>query len=278
MATPVENRKYTKPTKKEPIPRLYADQRETDETPMAYYERCLAAIRESPEKYFQRRTIVRLQDERKEAAADVWATAGLIRDARRLKVWPRNPDSCLHWNRACEYFDVCTGIYEITDPLLFKVLDDPHPELDSSLADPDQKPSADGELVDEKVLLTQSALRCYRLCARKFYFRYELRARPVKEAEPLTVGRSLHKGLEKWFLTGDLEAAMAALDTTDPYRRAKESAMLVGHAERWGKPTGMIAVEKEFRSAMINPETGAASRTFVLGGRVDGLYDLEEGT
>ena len=51
--------------------------------------------------------------------------------------------------------------------------------------------------------------------------------------------------------------------------------MLVGYAARWGKPTGVIAVEKQFRMQLINPETGAASRTFMLGGKVDAIVAVE---
>jgi len=75
--------------------------------------------------------------------------------------------------------------------------------------------------------------------------------------------------------TGDVDAAKAALETTDLFIRAKEEAMILGYAARWGKPTGVIAIEQTFRVPLVNPETGASSRTFSLGGRVDAIVEAE---
>jgi hypothetical protein len=72
-----------------------------------------------------------------------------------------------------------------------------------------------------------------------------------------------------------LVAALGALETTDPFIRAKEGAMLIGYAARWRAPKGFIAIESTFRVPLINPETGAASRTFSLGGRVDAIVEAE---
>ena len=58
------------------------------ETPDHYGERVLAAIAEDPERYYARRTIVRLQDEMVEADHDMWQTGIAIRDARRLQMFP----------------------------------------------------------------------------------------------------------------------------------------------------------------------------------------------
>ena len=77
------------------------------ETPDEFEARCLARICEEPEAFYQRATIVRLENERLEAAQDVWQTAVAIRDAKRLRVFPRNPDSCMQWGRACDFFQVC---------------------------------------------------------------------------------------------------------------------------------------------------------------------------
>jgi len=103
-----------------------------------------------------------------------------------------------------------------------------------------------------------------------------LRMRPIKKPETLTTGHSIHAALDVYRRTGgDLDAARKALETEDPFVRAKEEAMLLGYAARWGKPTGIIAVEQTFRIPLVNPETGAASRTFSLGGRVDAIVETE---
>lgn len=123
QATPEESRKYTKDGK------LYATQRATAETPEEYYQRCLAAIAEAPDAYYRRGQVVRLEAEEREAAADAWVTAVTIREHRRLKLAPRNPDSCQRWNRECDYLPVCCGERSIDSDLWYRTADAKHEEL-----------------------------------------------------------------------------------------------------------------------------------------------------
>lgn len=237
------------------------------ETPEEYGARCLEAISENPTKFYARGVVVRLESDEREAAQDMWNTASLMRDARRLQMYPRNPDACVSWGRECDYLNVCSGIIALDDPLFFRFEEDIHEELaDEGVAT---------KLTDDESLLTQSAMRAYRSCARKFQIRYVLRMRPIKKPETLTTGHSVHAALDVYRRTGDIDAAKRALETEDPYVRAKEEAMIMGYAARWGKPTGIIAIEQTFRIPLVNPETGAASRTFSLGGRVDAIVETE---
>jgi CRISPR/Cas system-associated exonuclease Cas4 (RecB family) len=234
-----------------------------NETPEAYGRRVLEAITEDPERYYRRGLVTRLESELDEARVDTWQTAVAIRDSKRLKVFPRNPDACVQWSRVCDYFAVCCGEQSIDDPLLFRKNESKHVELDASE-------------VDGLELLTQSSLRTYRSCPRKYYYRYELQMRPLKaEAEPLRQGKSVHAALEAWSKSGgDIEFALTCLDKEDSFAYAKEAAMVTGYHARWEKPTGVIAVEKEWQMELVNPETGAASRTFRLAGRMDKLVEV----
>lgn len=126
-ATPVEARKYTKATAKEPS-RLYAGQRETDEAPADYYQRLLDSMGDLSAS-FVRALVVRLPREEIEGAADLWQTGVQIRDARRLRVWPRNPDACMRYGRRCEFFEVCTGAASLDDPTRYRRSDVAHEEL-----------------------------------------------------------------------------------------------------------------------------------------------------
>jgi hypothetical protein len=116
-ATPIESRKYLKsdPTK------LYANQREHDETPGEYGARIAEDIAAHPEQYFQRAYPVRSEEERKEAAFDLWQTAQQLRDSIANDIWPRNPKSCEQYGRLCDYFRVCTGQARIDDDWHYKV-------------------------------------------------------------------------------------------------------------------------------------------------------------
>jgi hypothetical protein len=237
------------------------------ETPEEYGNRCLAAIAENPTKFYTRGVVVRLEADEREAAQDMWNTASLMRDARRLNMYPRNVDACISWGRECDYLSVCAGMMDLNDPLFFRFEEDIHEEL--------AEEGVATKLTDDASLLTQSAMRAFRSCARKFKIRYVLRMRPVKKAETLSTGHSVHSALDVYRRTGDVAASKAALETTDPFVRAKEEAMILGYAARWGKPTGILAIEQTFRIPLVNPETGAASRTFSLGGRVDAIVGAD---
>jgi len=231
---------------------------------------CFEAIAEDPAKFYARGVVVRLESDEREAAQDMWNTATLMRDARRLNIYPRNVDACVSWGRECDYLSVCSGMMDLKDPLFFRFEEDIHEEL--------AEEGVATTLTDDASLLTQSAMRAYRSCPRKFQIRYVLRMRPIKKAETLSTGHSIHTALDVFRRTGDVDAAKAALETTDPYIRAKEEAMILGYSARWGKPTGIIAIEQTFRVPLVNPETGASSRTFSLGGRVDAIVEAESVT
>ncbi len=108
-ATPEEDRTYTIPTKKNPVPRLYAKQREEDETPEQYGERLAASIAEKPDWYFARTTIVRLERDDAEHACDTAHTARLIAFCTEEDMWPRSPNACERYHRLCDYHPVCSG-------------------------------------------------------------------------------------------------------------------------------------------------------------------------
>jgi hypothetical protein len=230
------------------------------EKPEYFSRRVFDAICEKPAYYYQRREIVRLEDERKENALDRWQTAASIRDARRSGVFPRNADACVTWNRACDFLPVCSGEASADDPLLYRAIEHANEELPEELR--------------KLPLVTQSSLRCYRSCPRKYYYRYEKRLRALTElAKPLRVGRSIHAGLEAWWKTGgDVEAALRALTSEDVFDRARENAMILGYHAHWSeaqKTITAIGVEKAFRLPLVNPLTDGASRTFELGGVID---------
>jgi hypothetical protein len=122
-ATPEDKRKYRKDGS------LYANQRTEDETPDEFRERVRDAIAAEPDRYYQRATVVRLADEERDAAHDLWQTARLIRGSELADRWPRNPDACVRYGRTCTFFDVCTGCASLDDPMLFRPADRIHEEL-----------------------------------------------------------------------------------------------------------------------------------------------------
>jgi hypothetical protein len=118
-------------------------------------------------------------------------------------------------------------------------------------------------------------MKTFRRCAREHHYSYELGYRALFEDAVLRFGSLVHLGLEAWWcaVINRLEAAYAAMQgEADPYDRERAYAMLAGYDVRWSdEPYDVIAVELEFRAPLVNPETGAASRTYELAGKLDVL-------
>ena len=124
LATPMASRKFTKGTKKEP-PRLYAGQREADESPEEYSERVREELAARPEAYLARGEVVRLEAEERAAGADLSSLARILRSSCA----PRNPAGCWAFGRWCDFHAVCCGEASLDDTTRFRKLDDVHPEL-----------------------------------------------------------------------------------------------------------------------------------------------------
>jgi len=112
-ATPMEKRQYRKDGA------LYASQRAENESLGAYRERLRNEIAEAPGEYYQHGTVVRLDSELHEYRQDAWETAHEMATAIKSNRHPRNPDACFKYERACEYFEVCTHIADLDDDTRF---------------------------------------------------------------------------------------------------------------------------------------------------------------
>lgn len=128
-------------------------------------------------------------------------------------------------------------------------------------------------------LLTNSEIKTFRRCAREHHYAYRLGYRPVERAAPLRFGTLWHSMQERWWIDRDVDAALAVVSgDCDPFDHAMARALMRGYHVRWGdEPIETIAVEEQFRADLVNPDTGAKSRTFQLGGKVDGLVRLRDG-
>ncbi len=123
-ATPEEARKYTKDG------RLYANQRDRDETAEEYAARVRADIEADPAKYFQRKLIARTDSDIRDYLADLWAEGRMMLEAELAERAPRNPDSC-HRFGTCAFWDACANGLRLEDhPEAFQKVEDVHPELE----------------------------------------------------------------------------------------------------------------------------------------------------
>lgn len=109
-------------------PRLYANQREQDESVEEYRVRVREAIAADPDAHYRRAEVVRLDIELQEHRADLWLTAREMTEGRRLNANPRNPDACVRYGRFCEFWAACTGEAGIFDEGRYRDVEK-HPEL-----------------------------------------------------------------------------------------------------------------------------------------------------
>ncbi len=128
-ATPIEQRKYTKPTAKEPVSRLYSNQRETDETVEEFRERVGGLIAADPAIYLARTEVVRLESELEESARDVEETALQIRASATADHAPRNANACFMYGRTCEFLSACDASASLDDETKFTRVANVHQEL-----------------------------------------------------------------------------------------------------------------------------------------------------
>ncbi len=148
MATPVEERRYTeakpavpdkvlangtvKPGRAAVPARLYANQREEDETPSEYGDRIAALLLEAPSKWFQRPEVVRLEKQERDYRFSTWAWARAILESERVpeEFVPQNTGTCFKYGR-CPYLPVCQHQASIDDETLFRTAKSVHEELDT---------------------------------------------------------------------------------------------------------------------------------------------------
>ena len=126
--------------------------------------------------------------------------------------------------------------------------------------------------------------RSFRDCRKAVHWRYIEQLVPLARDRALSFGSLIHECLERWHRDRDLGAVLAHIDAACPARLSDErqrrtwhlaTAMMRGYAARYpSEEFEVVALEKEFEGEIINPETGAASRSFTLAGKVDGIVRI----
>ncbi len=135
--------------------------------------------------------------------------------------------------------------------------------------------------------ITYSALSLFRNCRKAYQHRHINCLVPIQTDDNLRFGSLIHNCLEQWHGGMSLEAVMDDIDTACAKRNVDLDVKRVWHlaraimrnyAARYPKEDWeVIALEKTFTGPIINPETGAPSRSYVLSGKVDGIVKREDG-
>lgn len=121
--------------------RPYAGQQLVDETPEGYGARIADAMCADPDKWLARFPVVRLDDEVREAAFDMWQVGVQIRESRTARAWPRNGAACVRYSAPCDFLPICSGQSSPDDATRYRRAERAHEELSGEV----QQQSGEGE-------------------------------------------------------------------------------------------------------------------------------------
>lgn len=138
--------------------------------------------------------------------------------------------------------------------------------------------------MSHRMITTYSMWSKFRNCRKACEWRYLKELVPLERDPTLAYGSIIHACLELWHRHRDLDRVLDHVNVTYPERQGDErqradwhlaTAMMKGYAACYPKEEfEIVALEKSFEGAIINPATGAASRSFSLAGKVDGIVKI----
>jgi len=135
-----------------------------------------------------------------------------------------------------------------------------------------------------QMVTTYSMWSLFRNCRKAVEWRYLQHLVPLQRDHNLHFGSLIHSCLEMWHQRRDLAEVLQLIDRLCANRAQDEdqkrdwhlaTAMMTGYAARYASDDfDVVALEKNFEGPIINPDTGASSRSFVLAGKVDGIVRI----
>lgn len=151
-------------------------------------------------------------------------------------------------------------------------------------------------------LLTHSRMSCFKQCPRKHYYRYELGLRKSDDARPLRMGSAVHLGLDMraqgFSIDETVDTAIAGYAEVPQWaahddeklhewlvERVTVEKLLRGYFWYWENAqvppelhvAEIVESEKSFDLPIKNPETGATTSVFRVGGKRDKIVWLGDG-
>src|SRR5262245_7538076 len=136
------------------------------------------------------------------------------------------------------------------------------------------------------ILVSASEMRVFQRCEREHANLYTLGIKPVERAHALRFGSLVHAALESWWRwrsdsdVGRLDTALTKIAhairendcRVDAFDRVRAEELIRGYHNEWAnEPLETLAVEAEFSTSMIDPDTGAELPDIRLGGKLDAL-------
>jgi hypothetical protein len=155
-----------------------------EESPYLYYLRLCHEVTVNAERYYQRKSVPRLDSDIAEFAQELWDIAKEINEAIKTGRHYRNSDACMVYGRPCEFLGICSGNEDIDCGKWVK-RKSVHNELEGVGAN----------------CLTISRIRCFQTCRRKhhLYYNVGITRYDEEETEALALGKLLHLAQEVWW-------------------------------------------------------------------------------
>lgn len=132
-----------------------------------------------------------------------------------------------------------------------------------------------------RFLTTYSFWNSFRNCRKACELRYLEELVPISRDQALSFGTLIHSCLELWHGGSGLDVVLDFIDKALPNRSQDDSqkfdwhlatAMMTGYAACYPvEEFEIVALEKTFEGRIVNPATGAPSRSLVIAGKVDGI-------
>jgi hypothetical protein len=139
-------------------------------------------------------------------------------------------------------------------------------------------------MIGSLVVSTYSMWSLFRNCRKAVDWRYIQQLVSLVRDGNLHFGSLIHECLQFWHQRRELGRVLDLIGTLCPNRLYDEgqrrdwhlaTAMMKAYAARYAaEEFEVVALEKTFQGPIINPATGAASRSFVLAGKVDGIVRI----
>ena len=131
---------------------------------------------------------------------------------------------------------------------------------------------------------TYSMWALFRNCRKAVDWRYLQHLVPLQRDRNLHFGSIIHECLQAWHLRRDLDEVLVIINRLCADRLQDENqrrdwhlatAIMRAYAARYATDDfDIVALERNFEGPIVNPATGAASRSFVLAGKVDGIVRI----
>jgi hypothetical protein len=167
--------------------------------------------------------------------------------------------------------------------------------MDTESAAPagDPRPHADARVRPERLKTSYTMWSLFRNCRKAAWWRYIEKLVPLERDRNLRFGSLVHECLEIWHRNAEpfqesdrntaerlaavlshIDAACSKRSSDDEQRRMWHlaTAMMKGYAATYPvEAFEVVALEMPFEGEITSPKTGAASRSFVMTGKIDGL-------